>query len=140
MRHTILIGFLFLALPGLAFAQGAETQCTYGDMVRRVVIMTEPGVSVPCEVHYFKDTEAPGEDQVLWSASQQAGYCEEQAAGLVAKLEGWGWDCAATDPATPAAPAAPAEPAESAEPAEAPEAPADMTDDLAPVAPEDGDE
>ena len=109
-------------------------------MVRRVVIMTEPGVSVPCEVHYFKDPEAPGEDQVLWSASQQAGYCEEQAAGLVAKLEGWGWDCAATDPATPAAPAAPAEPAESAEPAEAPEAPADMTDDLAPVAPEDGDE
>jgi hypothetical protein len=77
---------------------------------------------------------------VLWSASQQAGYCEEQAASLVAKLEGWGWDCAATDPATPAAPAAPAEPAESAEPAEAPEAPADMTDDLAPVAPEDGDE
>jgi hypothetical protein len=140
MRHTILIGFLFLALPGLALAQGAETQCTYGDMVRRVVIMTEPGVSVPCEVHYFKDTEAPGEDQVLWSASQQAGYCEEQAAGLVAKLEGWGWDCAATDPAAPAAPAAPAEPAESAEPAEAPEAPADMTDDLAPVAPEDGDE
>ena len=140
MRHTILIGFLFLALPGLALAQGAETQCTYGDMVRRVVIMTEPGGSVPCEVHYFKDTEAPGEDQVLWSASQQAGYCEEQAAGLVAKLEGWGWDCAATDPATPAAPAAPAEPAESAEPAEAPEAPADMTDDLAPVAPEDGDE
>jgi hypothetical protein len=140
MRHTTLIGFLFLALPGLALAQGAETQCTYGDMVRRVVIMTEPGVSVPCEVHYFKDTEAPGEDQVLWSASQQAGYCEEQAASLVAKLEGWGWDCAATDPATPAAPATPAEPAESAEPAEAPEAPADMTDDLAPVAPEDGDE
>ena len=140
MRHTTLIGFLFLALPGLALAQGAETQCTYGDMVRRVVIMTEPGVSVPCEVHYFKDTETPGEDQVLWSASQQAGYCEEQAASLVAKLEGWGWDCAATDPATPAAPATPAEPAESAEPAEAPEAPADMTDDLAPVAPEDGDE
>ena len=104
MRHTTLISFLFLALPGLALAQGAETQCTYGDMVRRVVIMTEPGVSVPCEVHYFKDTEAPGEDQVLWSASQQAGYCEEKAAGLVAKLEGWGWDCGATDPAAPAAP------------------------------------
>ena len=137
MRHTILISFLLAALPGLALAQGAETQCTYGDMARRVVIMTEPGVSVPCEVHYFKDTEAPGEDQVLWSASQQAGYCEEQAAGLVAKLEGWGWDCAATEPAAPAAPAAPAEPAE---PAEAPEAPADTTGDLAPATPADGDE
>jgi len=108
-------------------------------MVRRVVIMTEPGVSVPCEVHYFKDTEAPGEDQVLWSASQQTGYCEEKAAGLVAKLEGWGWDCGATDPA---APAAPAEPAESAEPAEAPETPdmpSDTTGDLAPATPEKPD-
>lgn len=140
MRHTTLISLLFLALPGLTLAQGAETQCTYGDMVRRVVIMTEPGVSVPCEVHYFKDTEAPGEDQVLWSASQQAGYCEEKAAGLVAKLEGWGWACGPTDPAAPAAPAAPAEPAESAEPAEAPEAPSDTTGDLAPATPEDGDE
>ena len=139
MRHTIPMSFLFLALPGLAIAQGAETQCTYGDMVRRVVIMTEPGVSVPCEVHYFKDTEAPGEDQVLWSASQQTGYCEEKAAGLVAKLEGWGWDCGATDPA---APAAPAEPAESAEPAEAPETPdmpSDTTGDLAPATPEKPD-
>ena len=127
MRHTTLIGLISLLLPGLALAQGAETACTYGDMVRRVVIMTEPGVSVPCEVHYFKDTEAPGEDQVLWSATNQAGYCEEQAAGLVSKLEGWGWDCGA---------AAPAEAAEAPEPAEAPEvpeAPADTTGDLAPA-------
>jgi hypothetical protein len=130
MRHSTLIGLFFLIVPGFAFAQGAETACTYGDMVRRVVIMTEPGVSVPCEVHYFKDTEAPGEDQVLWSATNQAGYCEEQAAGLVSKLEGWGWDCGA------AAPAAPAEAAEAPEPAEAPEvpeAPADTTGDLAPA-------
>jgi hypothetical protein len=125
MQHTTLIGFIFLTFSGLAFAQGAETQCTYGDMVRRVVIMTEPGVSVPCEVHYFKDTEAPGEDQVLWSASQQAGYCEEKAAGLVAKLEGWGWDCGATEPA---------------EAPEAPEAPADTTGDLAPATSEEGEE
>jgi hypothetical protein len=102
MRHTIPMSFLFLALPGLALAQGAETQCTYGDMVRRVVIMTEPGVSV-------------------------------------AKLEGWGWDCGATDPAAPAAPAARAEPAESAEPAEAPDMPSDTTGDLAPATPEKPD-
>jgi hypothetical protein len=133
MRHATLMSLFFLGFPGLALAQGGETACTYGDMVRRVVVMTEPGVSVPCEVHYFKETEAPGEDQVLWSAAQQAGYCEEQAAGLVAKLEGWGWDCAATEPAPPAAPAAPAEPTE------APEAPADTTEDLAPADPDDSD-
>ena len=137
MRHSTLIGLFFLGFPGFAFAQGAETACTYGDMVRRVVVMTEPGVSVPCEVHYFKDTEAPGEDQVLWSASSQAGYCEEKAAGLVAKLEGWGWDCGA---AAPAAPAEPAEPAAAPEPAEEAEAPADTTGDLAPAIEEDGDE
>ena len=133
MRHSALMSFLFLASPALALAQGAETACTYGDIVRRVVVMTEPGVSVPCEVHYFKDTEAPGENQVLWSAAQQAGYCEEKAAGLVAKLEGWGWDCG------PNSPPAPAEPDESAEPEEAEEAPSDTTDDLAPADPDASD-
>ena len=125
MRKSNLIPCLLFIFPGLALADGSSTQCTYGDMVRRVVIMSEPGVSVPCEVHYFKDTEAPGEDQVLWSASQQSGYCEEKAAGLVASLEGWGWTCG--DAA-----------AETAEPADA-EAPAeDTTEDLAPAEPESG--
>ena len=137
MRYTILTSVLFLTIPAVALAQAAETQCTNGDMVRRIVIMTEPGVSVPCEVHYFKDTEAPGEGRVLWRASQQAGYCEEKAAGLVAMLEGSGWDCGPTDPATPAAPTEPARPAE---PDEAPEEPADTTADLAPAAPEDDGE
>ena len=134
MRHTTLMSFLFFALPGLALAQGVETACTYGDMVRRVVVMTEPGVSVPCEVHYFKDTEAPGDVEVLWSATQQAGYCEEKAAGLVAKLEGSGWDCGQNTPP------APPEPDEPAEPAEAPEEPSDTTGDLAPASPDDGEE
>ena len=90
------MSFVFLGFPVLALAQGAETACTYGDMVRRVVVMTEPGVSVPCEVHYFKDTEAPGENQVLWSATQQAGYCEEKARELIVKLESSGWVCLET--------------------------------------------
>ena len=138
MRNLGPIFFLLSILPGLALAQDNSTECTYGDSVRRVVIMSEPGVSVPCEVHYFKDTEAPGEDQVLWSATQQQGYCEEQAAGLVAKLEGWGWDCGAAAPAAPAEPEAPAEPAEAPDAPEAPEAPEDMTEDLAP-APDTGE-
>ena len=135
MRKLSLSTLILMLIPGLALAQGTETQCTYGDMVRRVVIMSEPGVSVPCEVHYYKDTEAPGEDQVLWSASSQEGYCEEKAAGFVSKLEGWGWSCGAGE--APAAPPAPAEPAEPAEAPEAPEEPVDMTEDLAPAVPED---
>lgn len=121
MRNSILATGLLFILPGLALADGSSTQCTYGDMVRRVVIMSEPGVSVPCEVHYFKDTEAPGEDQVLWSASQQAGYCEDKAAGLVEKLEASGWNCGAGDASAGSEP-----PPEEAE-AE------DTTDDLKPA-------
>ena len=62
----------------------------------RVEIYTEPGKTVPCEVHYFKDTEAPGESEVLWSAEAQAGFCEQKAAEFVAKLQGWGWQCGAS--------------------------------------------
>jgi hypothetical protein len=133
MRKISLITLLITIVPGFVLAQGASTECSYGDMVRRVVIMSEPGVSVPCEVHYYKDTEAPGEDQVLWSAGQQAGYCEEKAAGLVADLEGWGWNCSGEATAEVAeAPEAPESP-EAPETSEAPEAPEDMTEDLAPA-------
>lgn len=104
MRTRYLVAALILAAPGLALAQDAgKFKCTYGDMVRRVEILTEPGVPVPCEVHYYKDTEAPGDKQVLWSAQAQVGYCEEKSEAFVAKLEGWGWDCASSaDDETPA--------------------------------------
>ena len=101
-----------LAAPAVALSQDAgKYQCTQGDLVRRVEIYAEPGVSVPCEVHYFKDTEAPGESEVLWSAQSQAGFCEQKAEEFVAKLRGWGWDCSASDAvAEPDEPEAPAEP------------------------------
>lgn len=105
-----------LAAPAIALAQdGGKYQCTHGDLVRRVEIYTEPGVTVPCEVHYFKDTEAPGDSEVLWSAQAQEGYCEQKATEFVARLEGWGWDCGAGDAAAPEAEPA-AEPEEAAEP------------------------
>jgi hypothetical protein len=96
MNTKISIALLAFAVPCIAFAQDAgKYQCTHGDLVRRVEIFTEPGMTVPCEVHYFKDTEAPGETQVLWSAQSQAGYCESKASEFVSKLEGWGWNCSA---------------------------------------------
>ena len=57
---------------------------------------------MPCEVHYYKDTEAPGEKEVLWSAGSQEGYCESKTAEFIAKLEGWGWDCGQGSEAMPA--------------------------------------
>jgi len=96
MTGKHLLVFLAVTVPGLALAQDAgKYQCTHGDLTRRVEVFTEPGVSVPCEVHYYKDTEAPGETQVLWSAQSQEGYCEQKADEFVAKLQGWGWNCGA---------------------------------------------
>ena len=94
MSGKYIVAVLALVVPFAAQAQDTgKYQCTYGDLKRRVEILTEPGVTVPCEVHYYKDTEAPGEKQVLWSATAQEGYCESKTDEFIAKLEGWGWDC-----------------------------------------------
>lgn len=94
MNKRLAIVILALAMPCASFGQDAGSyQCSFGDLKRRVEILTEPGVSVPCEVHYYKDTESPGDRQVLWSASSEAGYCEKKTEEFIAKLEGWGWDC-----------------------------------------------
>ncbi len=106
-RFAVLAAFTLL--PFAASAQGVTSySCTYDEMVRRVEILTEPGVPVPCEVQYHKDTEAPGEHQVLWSAQNDASYCESKTAEFVAQLEEWGWNCSAGGtPQTEEAPAAP---------------------------------
>jgi hypothetical protein len=69
--------------------------CSKGDLVREVVIEYPQGSALPCKVVYKKQTEGIY-DQDLWSADSTEGYCEEKAAGLVAKLEGWGWVCLET--------------------------------------------
>ncbi len=98
MSNKLLAAFLtaILAtlLPGLAFAQDPQNyQCTYGELQRRVEILYETGLTVPCEVHYYKDTEAPGELQVLWRAMNQSGYCEMKTQEFIAKLGELGWSC-----------------------------------------------
>ena len=98
MNDRILAAFLAALLPGMSFAQGPhDYQCTYGDLQRRVVILYETGVTVPCEVHYYKNTEAPGEQQVLWRAMNETGYCERKTEEFVAKLQESGWNCSQYD-------------------------------------------
>jgi hypothetical protein len=88
------------ALPGFAIAQDTSNyECSHGDLKRRVEIVYETGVTVPCEVHYYKDSEAPGERQVLWRALQQEGYCEEKTQEFVTKLGSWGWTCSQAEEA-----------------------------------------
>ena len=143
MKNRYLVAILATTIPALAAAQGATNyQCSYGELQRRVEILTEPGVTVPCEVHYYKDTEAPGERQVLWSASSEEGYCERKTQEFIGQLLSWGWSCSTgsdapeAPPEPEAAPQPEAAPEPESEPApEAAPAPAesDETDDLAPA-------
>ena len=120
MRTPIVILIAAGLVPSICAADSAKYQCSHSDLVRRVeVVYTNPGSELPCEVHYYKDTEAPGGSQILWSASNEIRYCETKAAEFIDKLRGWGWTCDASD-------AAPAEPAIT----EAPEEAAVTEDDL----------
>ena len=94
MNDKILAVLLAALLPCLSFGQGAQSyQCSFGELQRRVEILYETGVTVPCEVHYYKDTEAPGETQVLWRALNETGYCERKTEEFIAKLREMGWTC-----------------------------------------------
>lgn len=96
---TRLIFLAWLAIPVTVVAQMNDSYtCTMGDATRRVVIEREGSAPVPCEVAYYKDTEAPGEREVLWNAQNDASYCGERSADFVSQLEGWGWQCDATEP------------------------------------------
>ncbi len=126
MKSITLTVLAAAALPGLTLAQDQNTyQCSNGDLQRRVEIVYETGVTVPCEVHYYKDTEAPGERQVLWRALQQEGYCEAKTREFVTQLGSWGWNCTQSGGATSEVAQEPEETAE----ADA----ADDTEALAPV-------
>ncbi len=140
MHQKISLFLSMWLLPALALGQGVTAyECSMDGNVRRVVILTEPGVTVPCEVQYHKDTEAPGDVQVLWSASTQADYCETKASEFIARLADWGWSCSAGDTTSvedrvePAGSDVP--PADDVAPADAADMddPADDTDALEPA-------
>jgi len=68
--------------------------CELQGLTRRVEVDYESSdASLPCSVNYYKDTEAPGEVNTLWSATNIEGYCEDKAAGFIDKLKSWGWSC-----------------------------------------------
>ncbi len=81
-------------VSSLSFAEETDNSlCTLADKSRRVQIVRDAGVSVPCEVLYDRDTYAPGDPKVLWQAKHEKGFCEARAAELIAKLRSRGWDC-----------------------------------------------
>ena len=83
-----------IALLATPFGSQAESwTCNMGNSVREIHIQTDtPSSPVPCSVVYKKVTEG-AEDQTLWTAENDAGYCEEKAKAFVEKQVSWGWTC-----------------------------------------------
>ena len=99
-----LYGLVLIVVAGAA--SGQETyQCLLGELTREIPVVYETGVSVPCEVHYHKVTEAPNDVQVLWRAMNEEGYCEARAGELAAKLQDLGWQCGVSTDSAAAMPA-----------------------------------
>lgn len=85
-----------LTIPLIATAQSdAAYECRMGELIRRVAVERDGSAPLPCRVAYFKDTEAPGERQVLWNAQNDASYCDARASEFVSRLQGLGWNCTA---------------------------------------------
>ena len=108
LKFRVMQIFAVLLFGVSANVHADSWNCSHDDLVREVIVEYPQGGSVPCDVVYKKQTEGV-EDQVLWTAESEEGYCEEKARGLVAKLESWGWVCLETVSSEPAA-EAPTEP------------------------------
>ena len=90
------MSFTALLLLALPLSVSAESwSCRHDNNVREIHIVQETDAEVPCSVVYKKLTEGV-EDQVLWTANNDANYCLEKAQGLVDKQTGWGWTCVET--------------------------------------------
>ncbi|MBY5923133.1 hypothetical protein [Ferrimonas balearica] len=88
MKGITLLTALLVATPTLA-AESIVYHCALGKAERVIEVQYPEGGTLPCEVHY---TKAEG-SQILWSAQNSEGYCEQRAANFVEKQEGWGWRC-----------------------------------------------
>ena len=98
-QHTATLATLFLAL-GMMQASAQETatlyNCEMNGIIRGVELRENPTGQPVCEVWYDKSQEGAGRS-LLWTASNDAAYCRDQAMAFLDKLAGWGWSCSAAD-------------------------------------------
>ena len=92
MKNSLVVGAVVGALlSGTAIAgDNIRYECRSGSSLRAIeVIYMQRESPVPCEVRYRKQ----GQEETLWKANYEVGYCEKQAAAFVRKQENWGWLC-----------------------------------------------
>lgn len=87
------------AEPNVAVLAASKFICTQSNLRRTVeVVYDYPAQAVPCSVVYHKPTEEPESDlKTLWTAQNEAGYCEKKTAELIDMLEANGWSCSPAD-------------------------------------------
>ena len=96
---AILLGLFSLPLSATQNTNAAELEftsavCTNKGKTRSInVTYEDPQKKNNCKVIYHKETENPGNEQVLWTAKVEYNYCQTKAKDFVARLEGWGWNC-----------------------------------------------
>ncbi len=96
MISTRFFQFLSIALLAMPFGLQADSwSCRHNNDVREIHIVRATSEAVPCSVVYKKLTEGV-EDQTLWTAENDANYCEDKAKAFVEKQVGWGWTCVET--------------------------------------------
>jgi hypothetical protein len=88
-----ILALVLLAAPIAVYAD--SWSCRQGNNVREVHVERTTANPVPCRVVYRKLTEGV-EDQVLWNAQFDAGYCDSKARDFISKLESYGWTCVET--------------------------------------------
>lgn len=94
--HHPLNHALAIVLLTTPFAINAESwSCRHDNNVREIHIERAGSAPVPCSVVYKKLTEGV-EDQVLWTAENEADFCDRKAREFVARQESWGWTCVET--------------------------------------------
>ncbi len=95
---------MIAAILAAGSAQAEVTVCKMADNVRKVsVVHQDNDPAKACDVLYSKDTEKPGEAPVvLWHYNVEVAQCAAKAQGMVDKLNGMGWSCAAEAAAEPA--------------------------------------
>jgi hypothetical protein len=90
---------LFLTLSTLAFHSYAQNQyvCTRGGSERIIeVVYHQPDSKVPCDVKYTKSEGT----EILWSANNEVGYCENKATEFTIQSASRGWSCSGSNNGT----------------------------------------
>ena len=94
MMIKVSIAAILITLTGFSTSVLAENNfgymCRYQMDIRLIDVQyKQRDAKLPCEVKYTKE----GQQQSLWRANNEEGYCERKAEGLADTLRKAGWAC-----------------------------------------------